>query len=116
MGLFGRESTGEPKVETETTQPPDSLFTPAYIQRDHDDARADHSARPRTFGSKARRTAKKFVGEPEDAPETIHTFSYLAGNTGNVKQRVKDYALSLFPFIQWAPRYNVHWLFGDLIA
>lgn len=114
MGLFGRESTGEPKVKTETTQPPDSLFTPAYVQRSRTDGQ--RSDRPRSFGFKARRTAKKLVGEPDDAPDTIHTFSYLAGNTGNVKQRVKDYGLSLFPFIQWAPRYNVHWLIGDLIA
>jgi hypothetical protein len=30
--------------------------------------------------------------------------------------QVKNYVLSLFPFIQWLPRYNLTWLTGDLIA
>jgi len=106
--VFGRE-------KVQPTQPPDSLFTPAYIERDqHHHNHQD--ARPRSFGSKARRTAKKLVGEPENAPETVHTLSYLTGSGGNIGQGVKNYVLSLFPFLQWAPRYNVHWLIGDLIA
>lgn len=32
------------------------------------------------------------------------------------KSDVKAYGLSLFPFIDWLPRYNVQWLFGDLVA
>lgn len=30
--------------------------------------------------------------------------------------QIKAYILSLFPFIQWVPRYNLTWLFGDLVA
>lgn len=107
--VFGRE-------KVQPTQPPDSLFTPAYIDRSSHHQNPTQDARPRSFGSKARRTAKRFVGEPDDAPETVHTLSYLTGSKGNMKQGVKDYLLSLFPFLQWAPRYNVHWLVGDLIA
>ncbi|GMM53013.1 sulfate permease [Starmerella bacillaris] len=31
-------------------------------------------------------------------------------------QRVKNYLISLFPFLQWIYRYNLTWLYGDLIA
>ena len=106
----------EPKGPASTTNPPKSLFTPAYLSKNNRRASHSHSDRPRTLGEKTRSAAKKFVGEPEDAPETIHTWSYLGGNTGNVGQRVKEYGLSLFPFLTWAPRYNLHWLVGDLIA
>lgn len=27
-----------------------------------------------------------------------------------------DYVRSLFPFVQWLPKYNLQWLTGDLIA
>ena len=27
-----------------------------------------------------------------------------------------DYFYSLFPFVHWIGRYNVQWLFGDLVA
>lgn len=30
--------------------------------------------------------------------------------------KVLEYVKSLFPFIQWVPRYNLTWLGGDLIA
>jgi sodium-independent sulfate anion transporter 11 len=62
------------------------------------------------------KVAKKVVGAPEDAPETVHSIDYLRGNTGNFRHTVTDYVKSLFPFIQWAPRYNLTWLYGDLIA
>jgi sodium-independent sulfate anion transporter 11 len=29
---------------------------------------------------------------------------------------LRDYFVSLFPFLQWIGRYNVQWLIGDLIA
>ncbi|GAA95593.1 uncharacterized protein L969DRAFT_101695 [Mixia osmundae IAM 14324] len=32
------------------------------------------------------------------------------------KREVKEYILSLFPFVEWLPRYNTTWLIGDLIA
>jgi sodium-independent sulfate anion transporter 11 len=30
--------------------------------------------------------------------------------------QILTYIKSLFPFLQWAPRYNLTWLAGDLIA
>lgn len=32
------------------------------------------------------------------------------------KQQWKEYGLSLFPFVDWIPRYNLIWLTGDLVA
>jgi sodium-independent sulfate anion transporter 11 len=29
---------------------------------------------------------------------------------------VKTYTLSLFPCINWIPRYNLQWLIGDVVA
>lgn len=30
--------------------------------------------------------------------------------------QIVSYIRSLFPFIEWLPRYNLTWLYGDLIA
>lgn len=32
------------------------------------------------------------------------------------RQDVGQYFKSLFPFVEWLPRYNVQWLIGDLVA
>jgi sodium-independent sulfate anion transporter 11 len=66
--------------------------------------------------AKTVKLAKKVVGAPEDAPETVHSIDYLRGKTGNVKSTTLGYVKSLFPFIQWLPNYNLTWLVGDLIA
>lgn len=68
------------------------------------------------FKAKSLSIAKRIVGEPEDAPETVSTLDYVRGNTGSFRETVVGYFLSLFPFIQWLPRYNLTWLAGDLIA
>lgn len=34
----------------------------------------------------------------------------------NPAKQAKDYVLSLFPIVQWIYRYNLTWLYGDLIA
>lgn len=92
-----------------TTSPPASLFGPTVFN-------SGHNEKSNPIVAKARRTAKKVLSVPEDAPETVHTFDFLKGNTGSVKQSVVAYVLSLFPFLQWLPRYNLTWLAGDLIA
>ncbi|GHJ83974.1 hypothetical protein NliqN6_0376 [Naganishia liquefaciens] len=92
-----------------TTSPPASLFGPTVFN-------SGRNEKSRPIVAKARRTAKKVLSVPEDAPETVHTFDFLKGNTGNVKESVITYVKSLFPFLQWLPRYNLQWLIGDLIA
>jgi sodium-independent sulfate anion transporter 11 len=32
------------------------------------------------------------------------------------KRDVASYLKSLFPFVEWLPRYNTQWLIGDLVA
>ncbi|KAJ9120138.1 hypothetical protein QFC22_003037 [Naganishia vaughanmartiniae] len=92
-----------------STSPPASLFGTTVLNRGRDNEKNSSI-------NKARRTVKKVLSVPEDAPETVHSFDYLRGNTGNLKDNVLAYVKSLFPFIQWVPRYNLQWLIGDLIA
>lgn len=33
-----------------------------------------------------------------------------------IPSNIKDYLLSLFPILQWLPKYNRQWLYGDLVA
>lgn len=91
-----------------STSPPASLFGTTVFN--------SGSEKQRPVVSKAKRTVKKVLSVPEDAPETVHSFDYLRGNTGNLKDNVIEYVKSLFPFINWVPRYNLTWLVGDLIA
>jgi sodium-independent sulfate anion transporter 11 len=66
--------------------------------------------------SAAKKMFDKAVGNPENQPESVHTIDYIRGTSGDLRQGVIDYVSSLFPFLQWAPRYNLTWLLGDLIA
>ncbi|WWC61694.1 uncharacterized protein I303_104279 [Kwoniella dejecticola CBS 10117] len=59
---------------------------------------------------------KNYFGYTDSTPETISVTSWAKSTTPDAGQAVKTYLLSLFPFIQWVPRYNLTWLLGDLIA
>ncbi|CAG7849048.1 Probable sulfate permease C869.05c [Serendipita indica DSM 11827] len=65
-----------------------------------------------------KRLAKKIVSAPEEAPPTVSSGdwikSQLEGETP--KTAVVHYLKSLFPVIQWAPNYNIGWLYGDVVA
>ncbi len=37
---------------------------------------------------KVKRVVRKVIGQPEDAPETVHSLDYLKGNTGNLGHHV----------------------------
>nr|XP_031857822.1 uncharacterized protein CI109_006765 [Kwoniella shandongensis]KAA5524894.1 hypothetical protein CI109_006765 [Kwoniella shandongensis] len=59
---------------------------------------------------------KNYFGHPEDAPQTISVAGWAKTKSPSVGPAIRAYFFSLFPFIQWAPRYNLTWLFGDLVA
>ncbi|ODN79929.1 hypothetical protein L202_03814 [Cryptococcus amylolentus CBS 6039] len=63
-----------------------------------------------------KRRVKNYFGYTDTTPKTISVTSWVTQSTPNAKEGVKDYVLSLFPFIQWVPRYNFTWLYGDLVA
>lgn len=44
------------------------------------------------------------------------TKEWVANQTSHPLNRLKHYAISLFPIAQWIYRYNLTWLYGDLIA
>ncbi|MCJ1243004.1 Sulfate permease 2 [Trapelia coarctata] len=48
----------------------------------------------------------------EEEPTVADWFRSLSPSGRDVLQ----YFINLFPFIQWMPRYNAEWLFGDLVA
>lgn len=48
--------------------------------------------------------------------DTIGIRNFINDNTNNPLQRFTDYFISLFPILTWIYRYNLTWLYGDLIA
>ena len=81
-----------------------------------------------------------YLGIEEDAPESVDTFGWFKSHSSGVfpgvshhitskrfnslstwrvaslTWQVTSYVRSLFPFIDWLPRYNLTWLSGDLVA
>ncbi|KAJ3523784.1 hypothetical protein NMY22_g11289 [Coprinellus aureogranulatus] len=60
--------------------------------------------------------AQRWLGHPEDTVPIIDSTEWSKGLFKNPGQKIQTYLLSLFPIIQWLPRYNFGWLSGDIIA
>lgn len=69
----------------------------------------------------------KNEGEPDQgfSVGTADTYSYYEPEPTSLEwlqeitptgQQVLNYIINLFPFLNWITRYNVQWLFGDLVA
>lgn len=90
-----------------------------------------------TFSKKVKARARKLAGfDDESVPRSISVKEYFQDNKRDVPKAVSvprcsnflpqatpthasqvvSYLKSLFPFLQWLPRYNLTWLTGDLIA
>ncbi|TFL06909.1 high affinity sulfate permease [Pterulicium gracile] len=66
-----------------------------------------------------KRWGKNTLAIPENAPPSITTGEYFQSFSKGFKEPIgpiRRYLISLFPIIQWLPRYNFGWLSGDLIA
>ncbi|KAJ2917208.1 hypothetical protein MD484_g3170, partial [Candolleomyces efflorescens] len=63
-----------------------------------------------------KRATKRFLGHPEETVPIIGSTDWTHGLASNPVDKIKAYLLSLFPIVQWLPRYNLGWLSGDLIA
>lgn len=48
--------------------------------------------------------------------DTVGIRNFVNEHTDNIGQRILQYFISLFPIITWIHRYNLTWLYGDLIA
>lgn len=64
-------------------------------------------------------------GESAFSVGTVDTYSYNEPEPTSVEwirevapsgRQVLNYFISLFPFLNWIGRYNLQWLFGDLVA
>lgn len=47
---------------------------------------------------------------------TVSSKTWIHSHSEHPLTRIKEYLLSLFPILQWIYRYNLTWLYGDLIA
>lgn len=58
------------------------------------------------------------VGQTVEAydQKTPSVKDYFKKGAKNPVDKAKDYVISLFPILQWIYRYNLTWLYGDLIA
>lgn len=59
---------------------------------------------------------EKFDSVLEYNEDTIGVRNFINEHTKNLSSRVVDYFISLFPILTWIHRYNLTWLYGDLIA
>ncbi|WVQ82163.1 hypothetical protein IAT38_004291 [Cryptococcus sp. DSM 104549] len=75
------------------------------------------SPKPNDFTSSGLKSrVRHYFGYTDSTPETISVAGWARSQKPDAAQAVKNYFFSLFPFIQWVPRYNLTWLTGDLIA
>jgi len=73
------------------------------------------SVPPTTFNSIPSNNMNRITThEYRESSPTVQ--SWFKSNLKNPKQQIKNYFLSLFPFLTWIYRYNLTWLWGDLIA
>jgi len=73
------------------------------------------SVPPTTFNSMPSNNINPII-HPEYRESSPTVQSWFKSNLKNPKQQIKNYFLSLFPFLTWIYRYNLTWLWGDLIA
>ncbi|KAF5357804.1 hypothetical protein D9756_001866 [Leucocoprinus leucothites] len=59
---------------------------------------------------------RKIVHYPEQVTEDVSTKEWLSRFWTNPLPHINNYLLSLFPIITWIHRYNLGWLYGDIIA
>ncbi|WWC89475.1 uncharacterized protein L201_004399 [Kwoniella dendrophila CBS 6074] len=107
-------TTSTPNFNPNSLQPqqPPIITTSRSRSRPDQSANMATSHQERDFKTKV----KNYFGYTDSTPETISVVSWAKNATPDARTGVKAYLLSLFPFIQWVPRYNLTWLFGDLVA
>ncbi|KAF8232378.1 sulfate permease [Tricholoma matsutake] len=66
--------------------------------------------------SSAKELGKRVIGYPQQTVPVVSAADWVSQYISNPRQRITTYFLSLFPIISWAPRYNLGWLTGDVIA
>ncbi|KAF7789562.1 hypothetical protein EIP86_000508 [Pleurotus ostreatoroseus] len=67
---------------------------------------------------KAKNVGKRIIGHPseeEDVP-VVSVAHWIRGLSQDPKRDFLDYAESLFPITGWITRYNLGWLYGDVVA
>ncbi|TEB36294.1 sulfate permease [Coprinellus micaceus] len=64
----------------------------------------------------AKTGVQRWLGHPEDTVPIVNSREWTKGSLDSPVKKIQTYLLSLFPIIQWLPRYNFGWLSGDIIA
>lgn len=70
----------------------------------------------RTKSRSLKKRIQDIVGIDENAPPVIGVKDWASQHRTGVLPAVTTYLRSLFPFIEWVPRYNLTWLLADLVA
>ncbi|KAH9951374.1 sulfate permease [Amylocystis lapponica] len=69
------------------------------------------------FFSAAKSYGKRIIGEPEHPLPVVSVKDWVGHVVQNPSARYAlDYVESLFPIVGWITRYNLGWLYGDVIA
>lgn len=78
-----------------------------------DDSKANKNI---TTSSSASLDRLKIVTQHEYFENKPTVKNWLKSHLKNPTQRIKQYFLSFFPFLNWIYRYNLTWFWGDLVA
>ncbi|GBE82467.1 Probable sulfate permease [Sparassis crispa] len=66
--------------------------------------------------STAKRYGKRIIGYPEESVPVVSVSDWVRHLSRDPKREVLHYFRSLFPIIGWITRYNLGWLYGDVVA
>ncbi|KAI0721527.1 sulfate permease [Cerioporus squamosus] len=70
---------------------------------------ASSTARVKSF-------VKRVIGRPEEPTHVVTVKDFVSNLSRDPKRDALRYAESLFPILGWITRYNLGWLYGDVIA
>ncbi|KAI0747885.1 sulfate permease [Daedaleopsis nitida] len=65
---------------------------------------------------KSKRFVQRVIGRPEDPTPVVTLKDWFNSFTSNPRRDALRYVESLFPIVGWITRYNLGWLYGDVVA
>ncbi|OBZ75180.1 hypothetical protein A0H81_04563 [Grifola frondosa] len=65
---------------------------------------------------KAKNIGRRIIGYPEENVPVVSVADWFRGLSSDPKRDVLHYFVSMFPIFGWITRYNLGWLYGDVIA
>ncbi|RPD65885.1 sulfate permease [Lentinus tigrinus ALCF2SS1-7] len=69
-----------------------------------------------SFTDRAKSFVKRVIGRPEEPIPVVTIKDFVSDLSSDPKRDALRYVESLFPIVGWITRYNLGWLYGDVIA